>query len=75
MTLSPLIREVCAEHFGRVAVRAGRKQLVENRCEKCPLRVPCLAFGGAPARTFDELDQARATFAAAAAAVLGVQTP
>lgn len=68
--LSPQIRATCRAYFGRHAIRGGRKQLVDNRCDACPLRAPCLAFGTAPARTFEELDQARATFNAAAAEVL-----
>ena len=71
MSLSPLIASTCRAYFGRNVVRAGRKQLVDNRCEKCPLREPCVTFCAAPARTFGELEQARETFASAAVELLG----
>ncbi|MBA3397149.1 MAG: hypothetical protein H0T89_31260 [Deltaproteobacteria bacterium] len=69
MTLSPLIRSTCRDYFGRHVTRGGKRQLVDNRCNACPLRTPCLAFGGAPARTFGELEEAREVFARAAEVV------
>lgn len=71
VTLSPLITSTCRDYFGRHVIRGGRKHLVDNRCDKCPLRAPCLAFGGAPANTIEQLDKARVEFERAAVEVLG----
>lgn len=67
MSLSPRITAVCRAYFGTVRHR----KLVGNRCDQCPLRTPCMAFGGAPARTFAELDDTRAAFADAAEQIGG----
>ncbi len=61
MTLSPLIRSTCRDYFGRLVTRGGKRQLVDNRCNACPLRTPCLTFGGSPARTFAELEELHAS--------------
>jgi hypothetical protein len=68
--LSDGIRATCREFFGRNVKRGGHTQLVDNRCEQCPLRRPCQTFCAAPARTFDELYEAREVFNAAAASLL-----
>ena len=69
MSLSVRITTVCRSYFGTVRNR----KLVGNRCDRCPLRTPCMAFGGAPARTFAELDEARAAFELAAERIAGGQ--
>lgn len=66
MALAAHITAVCRVYAGTVK----RGKLVNERCGQCPLRVPCLKFGGAPARTFDELVEARETFATEATAIL-----
>ncbi len=74
MTFSPLITAMCRDYFGRTVVRGGKRQLVDNRCNACPLRAPCLAFGGAPARTFAELEESREVFERAATGLLAVRS-
>lgn len=69
--LSTLVRATCHEYFGSVVVRAGRKQLVDNRCDRCPLRAPCVTWGGAPAHDEAALDAAAEVFNSAAAGLLG----
>jgi hypothetical protein len=71
MALPVFITDVCREHFGTHKIVRGKKQLVDNRCDSCPLRQPCLKFGAAPARSFAELDASREAFAVEAKAVLG----
>jgi hypothetical protein len=70
MALPVFITDVCREYFGTHKTVRGKKQLVDNRCDSCPLRQPCLKFGAAPARTFGELDASRETFAAEARELL-----
>lgn len=68
--LAPHITATCREFFGRVVDRRGKRELVDNRCDKCPLRSPCLTWGGMPARNYEELHKANDWFATEASAVL-----
>lgn len=68
MSLSATITDVCRAYFGRY--RGAGRWSPPNRCDKCPLRTPCVEFGRAPARSFAELDEARETFAVAATRLL-----
>lgn len=71
VSLAPLITTTCREFFGRVVLRSGKRQLVDNRCSECPIRSECLAWGGKPARTMEELRENGEVFAREAEAVLG----
>ena len=71
--LAPHITAVCREYAGRRVVRNGRAQLVEERCGQCPLRTPCLKWGGAPARTEAEMAESREAFAVEATEILNAQ--
>lgn len=70
MTSSPaIVRSACAEYFGRYDAKR-RTWSPPNRCDACPIGVPCHAHGGRPARTIEELEESRATFVREALAVL-----
>ena len=71
--LAPHITAVCREYFGKHKLVRGKKQLVDNRCDKCPLRAPCLSWGGKPARTMDELRENGEVFAAEALEILNAR--
>jgi len=59
VSLDPIITSTCREFFGRnVETRSGRRIHVDNRCDACPLRAPCLAWGGKPAHTIEQLREA-----------------
>lgn len=65
------LRATCHEFFG--TYNAKRKTWSpENRCDKCPLRAPCLRNGIAPARTLDELRTAQEVFIAEGRKILGL---
>ena len=63
-----MITDICRAYFGRY-VGAGRWS-PPNRCDSCPLREPCMRKGATPARTLEELNEARAAFVAAAEAII-----
>lgn len=71
MPIPAHVTATCRAHFGHHATRNGRRQLVDNRCDSCPLRTPCLKWGGASARTVAELEENRAAFVTTAVALLG----
>lgn len=56
-----LITDVCREFFGTYIAKRSTWS-PPNRCDSCPIRTPCNAHGGRPARTFEELSTSRATF-------------
>ena len=73
MALAPIITSTCAEYFGTHKTVRGKRELVGNRCDACPLRAPCLAWGLKPARTLDELHRNGDEFTAAAEEILNVR--
>lgn len=62
------VAEVCRQWFG--AYRSGRWS-PPNRCDSCPLRAPCMAWGIAPAHTQQQIAEARAVFVSASQKLLG----
>lgn len=73
MALAPIITSTCAEYFGTHKTVRGKTLLVGNRCDACPLRSPCLAWGAKPSRTLDELHSNGDEFAAAATEILNAR--
>ena len=74
MSLAPHITAVCREYFGTHKIVRGTKQLVGNRCNSCPLRAPCLSWGGKPARTMEELRENGEVFAREASEILNARS-
>lgn len=64
------ISETCAAFYGRIVSRKGRREFVENRCDVCPLRAPCLVRGGAPAASMEQLVESRVQWERAAMKIL-----
>lgn len=71
----PTLRAICIAHYGRIVTRAGRQLLIDNNCDRCPLRTPCLKHGGNPARTMEELAESKRVFVEEALAVVGCAPP
>lgn len=67
------IAAVCKEYFG--VIQRGGKWSPPNRCDSCPLRTPCLAYGGKQHHNDEERREHRAVFEREAFAVLGAVAP